>query len=190
MFYSKSEQSSIEGQVCKNAAILNLQDELTAMLITLAKVAEFTEETEEATGIIIEGLFAATANADFDEDELKRKIAAAREVKNKLLEGRCACKGKCICITECSMDGILGEQFGADIRSLKSQILSGLKGMAADARHAAALGRQDESINGFFYNILRLLAEDCDAEELRAVAMKLEEVRRQCTEMPNSDEMG
>lgn len=38
---------------------------------------------------------------------------------------------------------------GEDVRSLKSLILFGLKGMAAYAYHARALGRTDPAVNAF-----------------------------------------
>ena len=38
-----------------------------------------------------------------------------------------------------------------DIRSLKSLILFGLRGMAAYAYHAMVLGYSDQTVNRFFY---------------------------------------
>ena len=170
--------------VCgKSAGVSKLQDELIAMLIMLAKVTEFTEETEEATGIIIDGLFTTITNVDFNEESLKQKLAAARAVKDRLLASRCSCQGKCLCIPEYSMESVFGDRLDEDVKSLKSLILFGLKGMAAYAHHAAVLGYQTAEINSFFYNVLRLLIEDCSQEELLAISMKLGEVNLKCMEL-------
>ena len=48
----------------------------------------------------------------------------------------------------------------ADIRSLKSLILFGIRGMAAYAYHAAVLGYRDARINAFFYKALFAIGED------------------------------
>ena len=40
-----------------------------------------------------------------------------------------------------------------DIRSLKSLILFGIRGMAAYAYHAAVLGYTDKDVNQFFYKL-------------------------------------
>ena len=41
-----------------------------------------------------------------------------------------------------------------DIRSLKSLILFGIRGIAAYAYHAAVLGYTDKEVNAFFYKAL------------------------------------
>ena len=53
-----------------------------------------------------------------------------------------------------------------DIRSLKSLILFGLKGMAASAWHAKVLGFTDESVCHFFYEGLAAVGEDYGMEQL------------------------
>lgn len=47
-----------------------------------------------------------------------------------------------------------------DIRSLKSLILFGLRGMAAYAYHAMVLGYSDEEVNTFFYEGMFAIGED------------------------------
>ena len=46
-----------------------------------------------------------------------------------------------------------------DIRSLKSLILFGLRGMAAYAYHAMVLGYTDDAVNAFFYEGLRAVGD-------------------------------
>jgi len=94
-----------------------LQDELIGALITLAKVTEFTEETEEATAAIIDGLFATVANVDFDAQDLQEKIAGVTALKDKLLVSRCVCQGKCIYVEEYSVESVFGAGLDADVRT-------------------------------------------------------------------------
>jgi hydroxylamine reductase len=67
-----------------------------------------------------------------------------------------------------------------DIRSLKSLILFGLKGMAAYAYHALVLGYSDEEVNNFFYEGLSAIGEDLNMEQLLPVVMKVGEVNLKC----------
>jgi hydroxylamine reductase len=67
-----------------------------------------------------------------------------------------------------------------DIRSLKSLLLFGLKGMAAYAYHALALGYTDAEVNMFFYEGLFAIGEDWNMEQLLPVVMKLGEINYKC----------
>ena len=66
------------------------------------------------------------------------------------------------------------------MRSLKSLILFGLKGMAAYACHALALGYSDETVNRFFYEGLAAVGEEWDAQGLLPIALKVGEVNLKC----------
>ena len=59
-----------------------------------------------------------------------------------------------------------------DVRSLKSLILFGLKGMAAYAYHARALGRTDPAVNAFFYEALEAIGAEKTPDELLALVLK------------------
>lgn len=70
-----------------------------------------------------------------------------------------------------------------DIRSLKSLILFGLRGMAAYAYHAFALGYTDESVKSFFYEALNALGEDYDMDTLLPLVLKTGEINFKCMEI-------
>ena len=59
-----------------------------------------------------------------------------------------------------------------DIRSLKSLLLFGIRGMAAYAYHAMVLGYVSEEVNEFFYRALFVLAQDWDTEQLLPVVTR------------------
>lgn len=70
-----------------------------------------------------------------------------------------------------------------DIRSLKSLILFGLRGMAAYAYHALILGYTNDEVNSFFYKGMSVIGEDLKIEELLSIAMETGKVNLKCMEL-------
>ena len=70
-----------------------------------------------------------------------------------------------------------------DIRSLKSLILFGIRGMAAYAYHAMVLGYSDETVNRFFLKALFSIGEDWGMEELLPIVLETGEVNLRCMEL-------
>ena len=60
-----------------------------------------------------------------------------------------------------------------DIRSLKSLILFGVRGMASYAYHAMVLGYTDASLNQFFINALSAFSKDLGMDELLPIVMEV-----------------
>ena len=67
-----------------------------------------------------------------------------------------------------------------DIRSLKSLILFGVRGMSAYAHHAMVLGYTDEEVNRFFAKALFAVGEDWGMDELLPIVMEVGEKNLQC----------
>ena len=59
-----------------------------------------------------------------------------------------------------------------DIKSLKSLLLFGLRGIAAYAYHAMVLGYNDEEVNRFFYKGMSALGQDRTMENLLSIVME------------------
>ena len=70
-----------------------------------------------------------------------------------------------------------------DIRSLKSLILFGIRGIAAYAYHALVLGYRDEDLNRFIARALFVIGEDWEMEELLPVVMEVGKYNLTCMEM-------
>ena len=70
-----------------------------------------------------------------------------------------------------------------DIRSLKSLILFGIRGMAAYAYHADVLGYTDKRVNEFFAKALFAIGEDWGMTELLPIVLEVGEVNFKCMEM-------
>ena len=165
--------------VCgKSAAVANLQDQLTGALIGLARAADTNEPTASTHRAVIEGLFTTLTNVNFNEETVRQQMDAVRREKAALIPNCGACASPCGRTDEYDMN-LLWEA-NEDIRSLKSLILFGLRGMAAYAYHAMVLGYTDEEVNRFLYEGLFAIGEDWGMEELLPIVMKVGQVNLKC----------
>lgn len=161
---------TVSGACGKKPTTSNLQDELTSSIIALAKAAELNR-TEQTDNIIISSLFVTITNVNFNDEDIKKHIANVRNVRNAINPA----------IVEYDLEKLWGDD--EDIRSLKSLILFGLRGMAAYAHHAANLGYKDDTVNEFFYKALIAIQSDMSSDDLLALVMKLGEVNLRCMEL-------
>lgn len=165
--------------VCgKTAETANLQDELTGALIGLARACENNKKTENTDQIIIEGLFTTITNVNFNDDTLREMIQRVNEEKHSIVPDCSVCKNPCGNTDNYDMKRIW--EADEDIRSLKSLILFGIRGMSAYAYHAKMLGYTDETVNQFFYKALCVISYDFDMEHLLPVVMETGEVNLAC----------
>lgn len=168
--------------VCgKSAANAKLQDELTGALIGLARACSNNPKTENTDRLILEGLFTTVTNVNFNDDTLVEMIARVKEEKSRVIPGCAACMARCGNTDDYDLAKIWNAD--EDIRSLKSLILFGIRGMAAYAYHAMILGYTSGEVNDFFYKALFVLAEDWGMEELLPVVMETGKVNLTCMEL-------
>jgi hydroxylamine reductase len=167
--------------VCgKTAQTAQLQDELTGALIGLARATiGDTLATEETWNVMITGLFATLTNVSFDDAAIREQIAAVHRAKDALVPQCQSCGAPCGRNDDYDLRQ-LWEEPDEDIRSLKSLILFGLRGMAAYAYHAMVLGYRDAAIDTFFSEALCKVGETFPMEELLQTALKVGEVNLQC----------
>lgn len=168
--------------VCgKDASTAKLQDELTGALIGLVKTCGSNPKTENTDRIIIEGLFTTITNVNFNNQTLQDMIDKVHSEKNIISPGCSACEARCGNTDDYDMNEIWNAD--ADIRSLKSLILFGVRGMAAYAYHAMVLGYTDDTVNEFFYKALSYISFDLDESQLLPVVMEVGEVNLKCMEL-------
>jgi len=173
------------GGVCgKSADTANLQDKLTGELIGLARATEGTEPTESTYMAVIDGLFSTVTNVNFDDEALLRQIEVIRREKAKLAPQCCDCANDCTKNDWFDMARLWSDN--EDIRSLKSLLLFGLRGMAAYAHHAFAFGKKDDAVADFFYRGLFAVGDERTADELLALLMELGAVNLKCMELLDS----
>ncbi len=168
--------------VCgKKADTALLQDQLTGALIGLARSREGNEDliTKETDQLILEGLFTTITNVNFNNKTIQDLIHRVEDEKNRLVPDCSVCTSPCGRNDNYDMNQIWNAQ--EDIRSLKSLILFGIRGMAAYAYHAQVLGYTDPEVNRFFYEALFGIGMDSwGMEELLPLVLKVGEVNLKC----------
>ena len=168
--------------VCgKSADTSMLQDKLTGAIIGLAKSTSHNPKRKETDKIIIEGLFTTITNVNFNDDTLKEMIDKVHLEKNAIAPNCNACAMPCGSTEDYDMNLLWNED--EDIRSLKSLILFGIRGMAAYAYHAMVLGYEDEEVNDFFYKALSVITYDMEVGQLLSVALEVGEKNLKCMEL-------
>lgn len=167
------------GACGKKSETAVFQDELTGALIGLARAARGdTEPDEDTYRIIIEGLFATVTNVNFDDQAICKMTEAVRKEKERLIPQCSSCGSPCGQNEEYDMKELWTEE--ENVRSLKSLILFGIRGMAAYAYHALVLGYKDEEVNEFFCEALFRIGYEDTVEKLLPVVLKVGEFNLKC----------
>lgn len=171
MFCFQCEQTAMgkgctmaQGICGKKADTSNLQDELTSSLIEFANCAQ---NNEQNTNLLINGLFITITNVNFDNESIKNFLDKVKNVQ------KCTADFDIRKVWDCN----------EDIRSLKSLILFGVKGIAAYAHHARVLGYKDKDVDDFFYEALQSVSKDLKIDELLALVLKTGEINLKCMEL-------
>lgn len=150
-----------------------LQDQLTGALVGLARAAEGKNPDAATDRVVMEGLFTTVTNVNFDSAVVSEQIAAVRRETLRLLGGA---------PVQTAPEYDLNDLWNAneDIRSLKSLILFGIRGMAAYAYHAMVLGHTDAEVNSFFYTALRAIGADLGMDALLPLVLETGRVNLSC----------
>ena len=166
--------------VCgKKADTAKLQDELTGALIGLARAVDGAETISKSTWqVMIEGLFTTVTNVSFDDASIKNMIQKVRAERERLVPDCGKCQSPCGKTDEYDMQQLWNAD--EDIRSLKSLILFGIRGMAAYAYHASVLNYEDAEINRFFCEALFKIGYEESAETLLPTVLKVGEINLKC----------
>ena len=186
MFCFQCEQTA-GGKACAGSAGVcgkkeesaNLQDKITGALVNLSRVAlkKSQSVTEKTDWLMLEGLFTTVTNVSFNPETEKAMIEKIHQETLRLADG-------CDCGTAPDYDlETLWKADNEDIRSLKSLILFGLRGMAAYAYHAAVLGYTDQRVSQCFYQALVAMADESTMDALLPVCMKVGEINFICMEL-------
>ncbi|GHU38517.1 hydroxylamine reductase [Spirochaetia bacterium] len=162
--------------VCgKKSGTAKLQDDLTGALIASAMLAEKNKVLLKNHSLVEKALFSTLTNVNFDDDSIENLIAAVH--------------------AEYASHGGASKSFqgfdmtkiwsaNEDIRSLKSLILFGLRGIAAYAYHARQLGFSNDEVNGFYYKALAAVGnDDYGMNELLPLVMETGKINFICLEM-------
>ncbi len=161
--------------VCgKKADTAILQDKLTGALIGLARSVKGHEDkiNDKTNKIVLEGLFTTVTNVNFNNETIQLLIDRIIEEKSRFD------------FAGANYDMANMWEADEDIRSLKSLILFGIRGMAAYAYHAAVLGYEDKEVYDFFYKALYHIGlDDAGMDELLPIVMEVGAVNYKCMAM-------
>ena len=141
---------------------------LMPLIMLASQARENGAENAAIDKLILDGLFSTLTNVNFNNETVKQMTEAVHS-ETLCIGGE---------VNDYDMKKIW--EANEDVRSLKSLILFGIRGVAAYAYHAAVLGYQDEKVNAFFYKALSALKEDWGLNELLPIVMEVGEVNLAC----------
>jgi len=181
----KNTGCTIKGVCGKDERSSDLMDLLVYALQGLSIYAEKADSLDKKYGVFTcQALFSTITNANFDEDRIadliKKALVLRDEVKGKVQISEEGLHDSAVWSAETKEDFIkkslevspLSYSDNEDIRSLKSLLLYGLKGIAAYTDHASVLGQYDESIFSFMYKGLAAIANNSSADELTGLVLE------------------
>ena len=162
--------------VCgKTAEVAGLQDELTGALVGLARAwcaKGKATVCDSASTLVEHALFATLTNVDFDADDIRALIAQVRERSAHAA-------GSAAAVAELDMAQVWDAQ--EDVRSLKSLLLFGMRGIAAYAYHARILGKTaNAEVDTFLMRGLAALGDDLGADALLPLVLEAGGVNATC----------
>ena len=183
---------TVKGVCGKTEDVSNLQDLLVYMskgVSFFAHIAhQHTIPCEQADTYVFEALFMTITNANFDDSKIIEKIKEGQRVREQVKnlleshgvvisqnlpkEATLMSKSDEQIIAQSLLVSLLNEQ-NEDIRSLKSLILFGVKGMAAYVEHAHNLGKRKKSSFAFMHKALaETTRTDITIDELVALTLE------------------
>lgn len=176
---------TVRGVCGKQESTAKLQDLLIHVLKGVAVAAEqagLDPDMLRSTGrTVTNSLFATITNANFDNVRLEVLITEALALRDGLLGSR-STTGMPDCVTwqpgsvaeyvtKGTDVGVLATE-NEDVRSLRELLIYGVKGVAAYATHAAALGYEKDEIYATVLEALAATTRDLPADELVGLVMK------------------
>ncbi len=164
--------------VCgKNPEVSNLQDEVTAGLVTLARALEGNPLSAEQAALFEDALFMTITNVNFDPADVKAmrdRISVATEQAG----GAPAFAPENL---------FHGDQ---DVVSLRSTLLFGMRGMAAYAEHARVLGKNDAEVSNWLQKGMKALGDDHTVEEWLNLILEFGNINLKCMELLDAANTG
>ncbi len=178
---------TISGVCGKKPDVAAMQDLLIYVTKGLAAICESLrndgkEIPSSVCHLIIENLFTTITNANFDKEAIISRISASIEARRKLSgcvrntdmlpEAALWYGNESEYAQKAALVGVLSTE-DEDIRSLRELTVYGLKGLAAYAKHATELGKEDPELYAFLCRALAATLDDSlSAQDLTALVME------------------
>jgi hydroxylamine reductase len=183
----KNQGCAIKGFCGKPEVTANLQDLLIYVCKGISVYAEKLDTVDKNVGrFVCESLFVTVTNVAWDDEVIIKKIEEALKVRDDVKAKAaslisenlpdCAVwspKSKDDILTKAAADEVrINASSNDDIRSLRSLLVFGLKGIAAYAEHAAVLGFESDDVYRSVIKALASTTRDLSADELVELVMK------------------
>ncbi|MCL2479882.1 MAG: hydroxylamine reductase, partial [Treponema sp.] len=178
-------QQTARGTGCTTAGVCGKkpetaheQDVLTCEMIALAAAMQAKgAENPRLVDLIVDGLFTCVTNVNFD-TETVAVLSAGVRAERKNLGGAEIMKPE--------------ELFGGDgdVRSLRSTLLFGLRGMSAYAHHARILGKRDSEVDSWFVKGMAALGQEHTTEGWVALLMESGRANLKCMQILDAANTG
>ncbi|NTW52338.1 MAG: hydroxylamine reductase [Chlorobiaceae bacterium] len=175
---------SVRGVCGKDELTARLQDTLIYAVEGLSLCAEGLKGSPDRKigQFISESLFVTVTNTNFDDEAIVEQIRKTLAMRDELK----SVTGNVPDHDAATWSGSTKEDFLAksdsctidslsenpDLRSLKSLVLYGVKGLAAYTDHASVLGHHDNDIYAFYIKSLSDLTRDLSADQLLGLVME------------------
>ncbi|MGN0034668.1 MAG: hydroxylamine reductase [Coriobacteriales bacterium] len=159
--------------VCgKTAQVARLQDQLTGAVIGLARAVKLSGDgvSRQEAQLIIKCLFTTVTNVNFNPETVQQLVDEVHAARDGIAS------------SDEAPDYDMNQIWNGDenVRSLKTLVLLGLRGMAAYAYHAQVLGYADDEVDVFFVTGMSALADELGTDELLALVQRTGEVNYTC----------
>ena len=183
-------EETVKGTGCTVKGVCGKDEEIAAyqdVLVYLCKgisvrnlaAMEKGEGNADAGLFIAEALFATLTNVNFDKGRFAGMIRRAIAIRDALPKTRATEPDACTwtpnseddILEKAPMAGILSTA-NEDVRSLRSTLLFGLKGISAYYTHAAVLGKTDAAITTFIQRGLASTLKDLPVPEMVALVLE------------------
>ena len=183
----KNQGCTVRGVCGKPEETAALQDLLIYVCKGISVFAEKSSPPNQAVGrFVCEALFATITNAAWDDGGITAKIEEALKIRDAVKTGVSSslpgALPDCAVWTPKSRGDILAKAQSdevrltvapdEDVRSLRSLLIFGVKGIAAYAEHAAVLGYEKDDVYGFILEALAATTKDLSVDDLIALVMK------------------
>ena len=154
------------------------QDLLTCEIIGLASALQAKGvDSDQMVDLIVDGLFTCITNVNFDTDKVAAIVANVKANREKMGGGEI-------------MKTV--DLFGGDIdvRSLRSTLLFGLRGMAAYAHHARVLGMRDPEVDRWFIKGMASLGKPHTVDEWLGLILEFGGINLKCMQILDTANTG
>lgn len=183
----KNQGCTMKGFCGKPEVTANLQDLLIYVCKGISVYAEALDAVDKKIGrFVCESLFVTITNVAWDDEIIIKKIEEALKVRDNVkakaasrISGNlpdCAVwapKSKDDILSKAAADEVrINASPSEDVRSLRSLLVFGVKGICAYADHAAVLGYESDDVYRFVFKALASTTRDLSADELVALVLK------------------